>query len=103
MTRRRALHAGALNLLLVAGATFYFFAPTVYAYFSEVRMTYSRVPASFARTMPARVTARIFAQYNVHSPVAARLRSRAQCYLVDDGATRKADCAHEVGAGQSVH
>ena len=103
MKRRRAVHGVALNLALVAGAAFYLFSPTVYAYFSEVSMTYSRVPEWFATTVPATITERIFARYNAGSPVAARLRMRLPCYLADAGARFNPDCSHEVGTGQLVY
>ncbi|MEO8678826.1 MAG: hypothetical protein ABI665_07260 [Vicinamibacterales bacterium] len=100
---RRAIHAVVLNLALVAGAAFYLLSPTVYAYFSEVSMSYSRVPAWFAATAPASMTARIFARYNAGSPIAARFRKRLPCYLVDAGARQNQDCAHDIGRGQLVY
>ncbi len=103
MKRRRAVHGIALNLALMAGAAFYLFSPTVYAYFSEVSMTYSRVPEWFATTVPATMAERIFAGYNAGSPVAARLRMHLPCYLADAGARFNPDCSHEVGTGQLVY
>jgi hypothetical protein len=85
---------------LTASALFYLGAPTVYAYFSEVRLSYSRVPAWFIRTAPARLTASIFADYNDDSPLAARFRTRASCSLADEGGVRRLPgCAHEIRAG----
>jgi hypothetical protein len=100
---KRAIHAVVLNVSLVLGAGFYFLAPTVYAFFSEVSMTYSLAPASFARSLPARLTARLFDRYDVNSPIADRFRRRFVCYLVDQGATRDPDCMHEIRRGQTVH
>jgi hypothetical protein len=103
MRHRRAIHGVVLNLALAAGAMFYLLSPTVYAYFSEVSMTYSRVPEWFASTAPAMVTERIFARYNADSPVAARVLKHLPCYLADAGATMHADCSHELGGGQLVY
>ena len=103
MKRSRAIHGVVLNLALVVGAGFYLLSPTVYAYFSEVSMTYSRVPEWFGRAAPATVTERIFARYNADSPVAARVLEHLPCYLADAGATVLADCSHELGSGQLVY
>jgi hypothetical protein len=103
MRDRRAIHGVVLNLALAAGAMFYLFSPTVYAYFSEVSMTYARAPEWFGRTPVATMTERLFARYNADSPVAARLRQHLPCYLVDEGAQSKQNCAHEFGTGQMVY
>jgi hypothetical protein len=84
---------------LAAASLFYLGAPTVYAYFSEVRLSYSRVPGWLIRGAPARLTAALFANYNDDSPLAARFRSSAACSLADEGARRLAGCAHEIRAG----
>jgi hypothetical protein len=85
--------------VLVGVALFYLGAPTVYAYFSEVRLSYGRVPAWFIRTLPARATTRIFADYNDESPLSARFRRDASCTLADAGARRMPGCQHEIRAG----
>lgn len=103
MKRSRAIHGGVLNLMLIAGATSYLVSPTVYAYFSEVSMTYSRVPEWFARTPPATMTEQMFGRYNAESPVAARLREHLPCYLADAGAGLNQDCSHILGVGQLVY
>ena len=100
---KRTIHAVVLHVALVAASLFYVFAPMVYAYFSEVTLSYSRVPAWFARTVPARVTASVFSRYNVGSPIAARLQRRASCYFVDEGATPGARCTHAVRRGQATY
>lgn len=101
--RRRAIHGVVVNLALVAGAMFYLLSPTVYAYFSEVSMSYSRVPEWLGTTASARITERLFARYNADSPVAARFRKHLPCYLADEGARQTQGCAHEIGRGQVVH
>jgi hypothetical protein len=100
---KRAAHTLAISVALAAAALFYICAPTVYAYFSEVRLSYSRVPAWFIRTEPARLTASLFADYNKDSPLVARFRRRASCALVDDAAQRLPDCAHELRDGSRVY
>jgi hypothetical protein len=97
--RKRAAHTLAISAALVVAALFYLAAPTVYAYFSEARLSYSLLPAWFVRTVPARLTARIFADYSDNSPLAARFRTRGSCALADDGARRVPGCAHEIRAG----
>jgi hypothetical protein len=99
---KRAAHTAAISAALAAAALFYLGAPTVYAYFSEVRLSYARGPAWIIRTLPARATTRIFAEYNHDSPLAARFRVRASCTLADDGARRMPGCAHEIRAGGRV-
>jgi len=99
---KRAAHTAAISAALVAAALFYLGAPAVYAYFSEVRLSYSRVPAWFVKTAPARLTAAVFATYNDDSPLAARFRTRASCALADDGAGRLPGCLHEIRAGSRV-
>ena len=103
MRRSRKVHAVVLNLALAAGALFYLLSPTVYAYFSEVSMTYSRVPEWFGRTAPAMMTERIFSRYNGDSPVASRVRQHIPCYLADAGAKENRDCSHVIGLGQIVY
>ena len=100
--RRRALHLVVLDLSLVAAAAFYLLSPTVYAYVSEVSMSYALLPPSLARTLPAGLTARLYERYNVKSPVAARLRLEGVCYFKDEGAKRDPGCTHEIGGGQSA-
>jgi hypothetical protein len=100
---KRAAHTVAISAALAAAALFYICAPTVYAYFGEVRLSYSRVPAWFVKTAPARVTVNLFADYNEDSPLAARFRRRASCALADDAARRLADCAHELRTGSRVY
>jgi len=99
----RSLHARRLYAALLAASVFYFCAPVVYAYFSEVTLSYAHVPRWFARTVPARVTAYVFSRYNVGSPIAARLSWRASCELVDEGATRRPGCAHEIRTGDVAY
>jgi hypothetical protein len=99
----RTVHAALLSAALIVASIFFLFAPVVYAYFSEVSLSYSRVPAWFARTVPARVTASLFSRYNVDSPVAARLHRRATCYFIDEGAIRGPRCTHEVRRGQAAY
>jgi hypothetical protein len=91
-----------ISAALAAVGLFYLGAPTVYAYFSEVRLSYVRAPAWVIRTLPARATTRIFASYNDSSPLAARFRLRASCTLADDGARPMPGCAHEIPAGGGV-
>lgn len=100
---RRAAHTAAIATALTAAALFYLFAPTVYAYFSEARLSYSAVPAWFIRTPPARLTASIFANYSDDSPLAARFRTSASCSLADEGALRLPGCAHAIRRGGRVH
>jgi len=100
---KRAAHTFAISVALATASLFYICAPTVYAYFSEVRLSYSRVPAWFIRTAPARLTASLFAGYNEYSPLVARFRKRASCALTDDAARRLADCAHELTRGSRVY
>ena len=99
----RTVHAALLSAALVVASVFFLFAPVVYAYFSEVTLSYSHVPAWFARTVPARVTASLFSRYNADSPIAAQLHRRATCYFIDEGATPGPRCTHEVRRGQSAH
>ena len=99
---KRALHCVVLNAVLVTVSSFYVFSPTIFAYVSEVSMTYSHVPTWFAATAPARMTASLFGGYNATAPRAARFRRRLSCFLTDDGATRNRDCTHELRNGQSV-
>jgi hypothetical protein len=96
---RRAAHTTAISLALAAATLFYLGAPTVYAYFSEVGLSYARVPAWFIRAGPARLTANIFAEYSADSPLAARFRTQAACTLEDDGARRLPGCLHELRRG----
>ncbi len=103
MRRSRLVHGVVLNAALVAVAMFYLPSPAVYAYFSEVSMTYSRVPEWFARTPPAILTERIFSRYNGDSPVASRVRQHIPCYLADAGAKENRDCSHVIGLGQIVY
>ena len=100
---KRAAHTVAISVALAAAALFYICAPTVYAYFGEVRLSYSRVPAWFIRTAPARLTVSLFADYNEDSPLVARFKRRASCALADDAARRLADCAHELRTGSRVY
>jgi hypothetical protein len=93
---KRAAHTTAISVALAAAALFYLCAPTVYAYFSEVRLSYSRVPAWLIRTIPARLTADLFADYSDNSPLAARFRQRGTCMLDDEGARRMPGCLHEI-------
>ena len=100
---KRAVHTFAISVVLATAALFYTCAPTVYAYFSEVRLSYSRVPDWFIKTAPARLTASLFADYSEYSPLVAGFRKRASCALTDDAARRLADCAHEVNSGSRVY
>jgi len=100
---KRAAHTVAISVALAAAALFYVCAPTVYAYFGEVRLSYSRVPAWFIRTAPARLTVNLFADYNGDSPLVARFKRRGSCSLADDAAPRSADCAHELRTGSRVY
>jgi hypothetical protein len=82
---------------------FYLLSPTVYAFFSEVRLSYSMVPKWFASTPPALLTASIFDRYNANAPRAARFKQHLSCYLTDHGATRHPGCLHEIHAGNVVY
>jgi hypothetical protein len=97
---KRATHALVVNTALVVVSLFYLFAPPVYAYFSEVGMSYSDVPRWFAATPPAWITARLFDRYNVHAPRAVNFRRHLSCYLHDDGGS--SECAHELTPGRTV-
>jgi hypothetical protein len=99
---RRAIHLLVLDLALVAATGFYLLAPTVYAYVSEVSMSYALLPPSLAATLPARLTERLYGRYNIKSPVAARLRLEGICHLTDEGAKRDPGCRHEVANGESA-
>jgi len=99
---RRGLLAIVLNVILVAASVFYLLAPTVYTFFSEAQLSYSKVPTWFAATAPARLTARFFDRYNVTAPRAERFQRQLSCFLADEGATRRAGCLHEIRPGQSV-
>jgi hypothetical protein len=101
VTRRRLL-AIVLNVVVLAAAVFYLLAPTVYTFFSEAQLSYSRVPTWFAATAPARITARFFDRYNATAPRAERFQRQLSCFLADDGATRRAGCLHEIRRGQAV-
>lgn len=101
MTRRR-LFAVVLNVVIVAVSVFYLLAPTVYTFFSEAQLSYSRVPKWFAATAPARMTARFFDRYNATAPRAERFQRQLSCFLTDQGATRRAGCLHEIRRGESV-
>jgi hypothetical protein len=92
----RTAHAWVLNGTLAAISVFYLLSPAIFAYVSEVSMSYGSVPLWFARTAPARVTERIFDRYNVNAPRTTRFRRQAACFLDDRGATRLADCLHEI-------
>jgi hypothetical protein len=100
MIRRAA--AIALSAVLVATAVFYLLAPTVYAYVSEVYMSYAYVPKWFAATPPARMAATLFDGYNAGGPREATFRRRLACYLVDGGSRTLGDCSHEIPAGAGV-
>jgi hypothetical protein len=97
------VHGAVIGAALAAASLFYLGAPTVYAYFSEVRLSYSRVPAWFIRTAPARLTASLFANYNDDSPLAARFRTSASCVLTDAGARRLPGCLHEIRTDGRVY
>ena len=98
---RRAIQHLLVNVLLVAGSVFYLLAPMVFAFFSEVSMSYGAgVPKWFAATAPARISARIFDRYNADAPRAARFDAHLTCFLADDGATQTPGCGHEIRAGQ---
>jgi hypothetical protein len=99
---KRAAHTAAISAALAATGLFYLGAPTVYAYFSEARLSYARAPAWLIKTLPARATTHIFADYNDGSPLAARFRERGTCVLDDDGARRMPGCTHEIRAGGRV-
>jgi len=99
---RRRLQAVATDTALALLAAFYLFAPTVYAYFSEVGMSYAHVPKWFAATPPAALTARIFSDYNSRAPRAVRFQRQLACFLRDVGSKRKPGCMHELHAGQSA-
>jgi len=101
--RRSMIHGVVLKAVLVAISAFYFLAPALFAYVSEVSMSYSKVPKWFATTAPAWITARVFRDYNANAPRAARFRQHLTCFLADDGARRGAGCTHEIRTGQSVH
>jgi hypothetical protein len=101
VTRRRLI-AVVLNVVVAAASVFYLLAPTVYTFFSEAQLSYSRVPKWFADTDPARVTARFFDRYNVTAPRAARFQRQLSCFLVDEGAARRAGCLHEIRPTQAV-
>jgi hypothetical protein len=98
----RAMHAVVLNAVLAAVSAFYLLSPTIFAYVSEVTMSYSRVPKWLATTTPASITVRIFDRYNANAPRAARFKPHLSCFLIDSGATRNSDCTHEIRGGQSV-
>jgi hypothetical protein len=100
MTRR--IHAVALNVVLGGLAAFYLFSPTVYAYFSEVSMVYSHVPAWFASTPPAHLTARIFDRYNVNAPRALRFQQKLSCFLIGPADRGQFGCTHALGNGATV-
>jgi len=99
---RRRLFAVVLNTVVVAVSLFYLLAPTVYTFFSEAQLSYSRVPKWFASTPPATLTARFFDRYNATAPRAERFQRQLSCFLADEGATRRAGCLHEIRPGQSV-
>jgi hypothetical protein len=101
MTRRRLL-AIVLNVVIVAASVFYLLAPTVYTFFSEAQLSYSRAPRWFATTAPARLTARFFDRYNATAPRAERFQRQLSCFLTDLGATRRAGCLHEIRPGEAV-
>jgi hypothetical protein len=100
--RRRATPALAMSVALAVLAVFYLASPTVYAYFSEVGMSYSLVPKWFASTRAAAVTARMFDSYNVNAPRAVRFRRQLPCFMEDQGSLRKPGCLHELHAGQTT-
>jgi hypothetical protein len=101
VTARRLL-AVVLNIVVVAVSVFYLLAPTVYTFFSEAQLSYSRVPKWFAATAPARITARFFDRYNATAPRAERFQRQLSCFLADEGATRRAGCLHEIRRGNVV-
>jgi hypothetical protein len=101
--RHRAVPAAALNFAFALVAVFYLASPTVYAYFSEVGMTYSRVPKWFATTRAASVTARMFDAYNVRAPRAVRFQRQLTCFMADDGSRRRPGCLHELRETQATY
>lgn len=98
----RTLLAIALDIVLIAVSIFYLLAPTVYTFFSEAQLSYSKSPKWFASTAPARITARFFDRYNATAPRAARFQRQLSCFLTDEGASRRAGCLHEIRAGDVV-
>jgi hypothetical protein len=100
---RPSIHALILNAALLTVSVFYLLSPTIFAYVSEVGMSYSSVPKWFAATAPARITARIFDRYNANPPRAVRFRQRLSCFLIDGGAKRNPGCTHEIRSGQRVY
>ena len=91
-----------LNAVLVSISAFYLLSPTVYAYFSEVSMSYSGVPKWFAATAPARMTARIFDGYNANTPRAQRFQAQLSCFLSGTAGRHGRGCEHELAEGQTV-
>src|SRR3954465_7307105 len=100
---RSKIHRIVLNAFLVAASIFFLLSPTIFAYVSEVSMSYARVPKWFAATAPARITARIFDRYNANPPRAARFRQHLTCFLADEGAKRNVGCTHGIRGGERVH
>jgi hypothetical protein len=101
--RHRLAPGIALDVAVAFVAIFYLAAPTVYAYFSEVGMSYSRVPKWFATTRAASVTARMFDSYNVHAPHAVRFQRQLLCFMEDTGAHRRPGCLHELRQGETTY
>src|SRR5262249_15427338 len=89
--KTRTLLAIALDIALAAVSVFYLFAATVYTFFSEAQLSYSKSPRWFASTAPARMTAQFFDRYNASAPRAARFQRQLSCFLADEGgAARRA-------------
>jgi hypothetical protein len=101
--RTRTLLAISLDIALAAVAVFYLLAPTVYTFFSEAQLSYSKSPRWFASTAPARLTAQFFDRYNASAPRAARFQRQLSCFLADEGASRRAGCLHEIRARDAVY
>ncbi len=101
--KTRTLLAIPLHIVLAAVSVFYLLAPTVYTFFSEAQLSYSKSPVWFASTAPAQMTARFFDRYNATAPRAARFQRQLSCFLTDEGASRRAGCLHEIRPRDTVY
>src|SRR5262245_6549702 len=101
--KAQTLLAIPLNIVLAAVSIFYLLAPTVYTFFSEAQLSYSKSPQWFASTAPARMTARFFDRYNATAPRAARFQRQLSCFLADECASRRAWCLHEIRPRDTVY
>jgi hypothetical protein len=98
---RRGSTLAAIGTLVLA-SLFYALSPTVYAYFSEIWMEYSLVPAALARTPAAVATARYFDAYNANAPRAQAFQRELSCYLAGEHGAAPSGCVVEVQPGARV-